>query len=332
LNTPADLVATHSTVQVRVKPGSCQSGGLRQNGNISLDVPERSITYQRTGLDSMTCYPRYSVWNEDISTWQNETYVASSTRKVMDRLTTANPYRNGGFIKRIPTHDIDLFLEAIGKLENSSWTDLGTRALFFEGVTYIPAVDQFLVLSILFNYGTHGTVIPQLFVTPFRNQLKKASGSDGSSNGPELLLYFIAFCNLLREFGKMKAFGTQYFKILWNVVTIVSICFVFVSVYYRYLINRQWVEIEALDTQPWRLNSEIQQWDLDWDWAVRNIPFLSILPHSLTHSLTLTVSTSLSFSLSLYPCLSSFLFLASSLPPSLPPSLLSSFPQILPLS
>lgn len=163
-----------------------------------------------------------------------EVRLLTASAESQDRLTATNPYRGGGFVKKVPSHDLALYKRTLQELRDGTWTDYATRAVFLEFVTYAPAADQFVSVQVMFEYTVHGTILPQLFVVPFRNQLKKADGSAGSSNGPELLLYFIAFCNLLRELGKMRAFGFDYFRRMWSVITLISIFFVLISVYYRY--------------------------------------------------------------------------------------------------
>uniref|UniRef100_A0A7S1MY34 SAM domain-containing protein n=1 Tax=Hemiselmis andersenii TaxID=464988 RepID=A0A7S1MY34_HEMAN len=254
--------------QLRVSPQACRNTGERLGGNqaAELEAPY-SGTYQVRGTRNLTCYPPYSRDAEQSTQrWHNQSWVSASVLGVKERLTKANPYRGGGYIQPLPSHDRALWQAEVARLRALKWTDEATRAVFLEFVTFCPPVDQFITVRLLFEYRVGGAVIPSLTVRAFRDLLPKPDGAPTSSTSAETLLYGIAMLNFLREGGKVFAGGlAAYVGGIWNVITFLALLMVSMSMYYRYLISGVWTEIDGL-AYDWALEPTTGQWRFDYDW------------------------------------------------------------------
>ena len=175
----------------------------------------------------------------------------------------------GGFLIAMAKNN-SAFKKQIASLRAALWTDDGTRAVFLDFAAYNPARDVFVSVRMLFEFLQYGGVSPQISIRAFRDNLNHPMSSTVTENLViEIGLYMSGIFNFFRELGKLQAVGfKQYCRGIWNIVTLVTLFLLLGSVVFRFLVSRQWRQLENSNPtiSQWRIDPVSGSWDVFWDW------------------------------------------------------------------
>ncbi|VDM45381.1 unnamed protein product [Toxocara canis] len=176
--------------------------------------------YTRRKLEDTTA--AYNVgWNEviDVSKAKPQ-YIYHSEEALQGRpfYGDHDSYSGGGYIQTLNGSSEDL-RAAFTKLENESWINEGTRAVFIEFSVYNAQTNHFSVIQLVLEIPPFGTVFPTASIQIVR--LLKNVGGEHVNTATLFEVLYILLCIVLalkELFVLISCSPIEYFSSFWNYV------------------------------------------------------------------------------------------------------------------
>mmetsp|Transcript_16131 Transcript_16131/g.39279 ORF Transcript_16131/g.39279 Transcript_16131/m.39279 type:complete len:759 (+) Transcript_16131:96-2372(+) len=167
------------------------------------------------------CYPQFSSRLEDkapIPGWPPGSILNYRTDEQLETKGYNNgllPYGGGGFAIDIPLYfNKSEVLTFFTHLKDQRWTDLHTRAVFFDFALYNPVNGLFLSVRLLFEFLPYGQVRPSSQFRAIRMGL--ISFDDYVALLLDLLVYCMVAFYILMDVRKLLAMGRSYWGHFWH--------------------------------------------------------------------------------------------------------------------
>eukprot|EP00961_Rhodomonas_salina_P167960 2264272-Rhodomonas_salina.1 len=167
------------------------------------------------------CYPQFSnsLQNKsDIAGWPPGERLAYQTDQ---QLQTGSyhqgllPYGGGGFALDIPLYfNKTQALNFFNYLKQQRWTDLHTRAVFFDFALYNPVNGMYLSVRLLFEFLPYGQVRPSSQLRAIRMGL--SSLNDYAALLLDALVYLMVIFYMVMDARKLVAMGRGYWTHFWH--------------------------------------------------------------------------------------------------------------------
>ena len=157
-------------------------------------------------------------------TWRDE---KANELEGFNRRLKYSTYDGSGFVFELNNVTTENFLDALQYLEDNSWLDRQTRAIFLTIVVYNANFNQYASLNFELELSLAGVLIPRYNLQTAKLDLYWGMLDDMESTlfvVIESLLYFGMFGYLLNEFREVSAIYSAtgsvkgYFQDVWNVV------------------------------------------------------------------------------------------------------------------
>ena len=127
-------------------------------------------------------------------------------------------YSGGGYVASLST-DIDFARATAMALEQDSWIDMLTRAVFFEFSVYNANMNFFATGFVMIEILPTGSVVPNANIRVFK--LYRYVGAFGRLvMASEIILVLCLFFFIYKECRHMYRLGCSYFKLFWSWVEI----------------------------------------------------------------------------------------------------------------
>ena len=127
-------------------------------------------------------------------------------------------YSGGGYVASLST-DIDFARATAMALEQDSWVDVQTRALFFEFSVYNANLNFFATGFVMIEVLPTGSVVPNANIRVFK--LYRYVGVFGKLvMASEIILVLCLFFFIYKECRHMYRLGCAYFKLFWSWIEI----------------------------------------------------------------------------------------------------------------
>ena len=127
-------------------------------------------------------------------------------------------YSGGGYVASLST-DIDFARATVMALEQDSWVDMLTRALFFEFSVYNANMNFFATGFVIIEILPTGSVVPNANIRVFK--LYRYVGTFGRLvMASEIILLLCLLFFIYKECRHMYRLGWGYFKLFWSWIEI----------------------------------------------------------------------------------------------------------------
>ena len=127
-------------------------------------------------------------------------------------------YSGGGYVASLST-DIDFARATVMALEQDSWVDMLTRALFFEFSVYNANMNFFATGFVIIEILPTGSVVPSANIRVFK--LYRYVGTFGRLvMASEIILLLCLLFFIYKECRHMYRLGWGYFKLFWSWIEI----------------------------------------------------------------------------------------------------------------
>ena len=167
------------------------------------------------------CYPSFTQASEnktDIGGWPPGKILTYKTAEQLRTSAYRNgllPYGGGGFALDIPLYYTKAqALDFFTHLKETKWTDLHTRAVFFDFALYNPVNGLYLSVRLLFEFLPYGQVRPSSQFRAMRIGL--SSMNDYASLLLDAVVYFLVVLYILGDIRKLLAMGRSYWTHFWH--------------------------------------------------------------------------------------------------------------------
>mmetsp|Transcript_27342 Transcript_27342/g.53297 ORF Transcript_27342/g.53297 Transcript_27342/m.53297 type:complete len:803 (+) Transcript_27342:127-2535(+) len=194
-----------------------QAPRLRQLRVVESDC----IVPQRLRKSLNRCYPQFSSKLEDkspIAGWPPGAILEYKTDEQLETKAYTNgllPYGGGGFAIDLPLYfNKTEVLEFFTYLKSERWTDLHTRAVFFDFALYNPVNGLFLSVRLLFEFLPYGQVRPSSQFRAIRMGL--INFDDYVALLLDLCVYGMVLFYMIMDVRKLLAMGRSYWGQFWH--------------------------------------------------------------------------------------------------------------------
>lgn len=277
------LVQAPRLRQVRVGPKVCS-------------VPPRLDAYMST------CYPKYRSGSksseEPIPGWPPGTMMEYRKPQQLNSHWLVDglyPYEGGGFIVDFPLNSTqDDLREILGHFRDEKWTDIGTRAVFFDFALYNANLRFFLSVRLQWEFSPTGTVTPQHFFRVMR--LGLFSPREYIALVLDVIVYAFILYYSMEDSGKMIRLRAAYFDDPWRFFHWIMYIFFLITFVFKVqflLTSLSYVNTEAdRDSEQAVLDFEYLGWVYSqiWNWTgfntvcvwIRAFSFLKYINESTT--------------------------------------------------
>ena len=167
------------------------------------------------------CYPKFSGSGENktsINGWPPGKILAYKTSEQLRTSSYRNgllPYGGGGFALDIPLYYTkEQAKEFFNHLRTSKWTDLHTRAVFFDFALYNPVNGLYLSVRLLFEFLPYGQVRPSSQFRAMRMGLSNMN--DYASLMLDGVVYLLVAMYIVGDIRKLLAMGRSYWTHFWH--------------------------------------------------------------------------------------------------------------------
>ncbi|XP_070533290.1 polycystin-1-like protein 2 isoform X1 [Ptychodera flava] len=190
-------------------------------------------------------------------------------------------YRGGGYVAEFGP-SIDVAMETVEYLWNTTWLDAYTRAVFVEASLYNANVNLFSMVTLILEFTSGGAVIVTPKIYPLRLYNYVGTFSAVVVACEIIFVVFLVFF-LVKVIRSIKKEKCKFFKGYWNLIEVckLSLCFTGVAMYaYRLAFWNL-----ALDSLPSKTKGtgsfvNLQQlalWDEIFGYIVSIVVFISII-------------------------------------------------------
>jgi len=167
------------------------------------------------------CYPSFTQTSENktsINGWPPGkilNYKTSEQLRTSEYRNGLLPYGGGGFALDIPLYYTKAqALDFFTHLRDSKWTDLHTRAVFFDFALYNPVNGLYLSVRLLFEFLPYGQVRPSSQFRAIRMGL--SSMNDYASLMLDAVVYMLVALYIIGDIRKLLAMGRSYWTHFWH--------------------------------------------------------------------------------------------------------------------
>lgn len=167
------------------------------------------------------CYPSFAPENENktaITGWPPGEILEYRTDQQLQTSRYSNgllPYGGGGFALDIPLYfNKSQSLEFFTYLKANKWTDLHTRAVFFDFVLYNPDNGLYLSVRLLFEFLPYGQVRPSSQFRAMR--LGFSTLKDYAAVLLDAIVYLFVLFYMVGDCRKLIAMGRGYWTHFWH--------------------------------------------------------------------------------------------------------------------
>jgi len=167
------------------------------------------------------CYPSFTQTSENktsINGWPPGkilNYKTSEQLRTSEYRNGLLPYGGGGFALDIPLYYTKAqALDFFTHLRNSKWTDLHTRAVFFDFALYNPVNGLYLSVRLLFEFLPYGQVRPSSQFRAMRMGLSNMN--DYASLMLDAVVYMLVALYIIGDIRKLLAMGRSYWTHFWH--------------------------------------------------------------------------------------------------------------------
>nr|XP_022331159.1 polycystic kidney disease protein 1-like 2 isoform X2 [Crassostrea virginica] len=217
------LLGKYRIRQIRIKEDSC-------------DFP--NDPRMKSMIPGLNCSGKYWMGNEDNQdynltwtkplpqklkqipdTWSHRSSWSLKTLPYEGMLST---YSGGGYTVLLDGN-VTQSLAVIQDLQDSSWIDYRTRAVFVEFTSYNANIKMFCVVMIVFEFSNLGALFPayQVFTTKYFNY---GSSLEMFTAFCEILFVIFALCFFYLEIKRLYYGGrAKYFRDPWSYIEIIQI-------------------------------------------------------------------------------------------------------------
>lgn len=202
------------------------------------------------------CNPDYSIYTEDkhsfkpvnfssnnLNILESFNYTSSDDLDSLNNFGIYTNYMGGGYVYKINSDDLNEIQSDLNILQNLSWIDRQTSALFVEFSLFNPNINLFSYCSILFEILPTGNLIKSAKFYPMN--LYESKNDSFVSFRMTFNVFFVILITALiinESVSILKSGFLNYFRNIWNYVELNIIGFSFASLvmflYRLYAINK----------------------------------------------------------------------------------------------
>jgi len=211
------------------------------------------------------CYPSFTSSSENktsIMGWPPGKMLSYKTAEQLRTSSYRNgllPYGGGGFALDIPLYYTKAqALEFFQYLRKSKWTDLHTRAVFFDFALYNPVNGLYLSVRLLFEFLPYGQVRPSSQFRAMRIGLSNMN--DYASLMLDAVVYVLVVLYVMGDIRKLLAMGRGYWTHFWHWFNWVNYLIFLITLYLKLSFY-----IPSLAYVNGRGDLDIQQATLDFE-------------------------------------------------------------------